>query len=163
MLFFISTALADGGSSQSAGWLSSLPMIALIFILYFLLIRPQQKRQKQHQALVSAVKKGDKVITNSGIVATVSKVLNEQEIVLEIADGVHCKFIKSAIASIINNEVPVQTPAAVEKKPAAPEKKTPEQTSMKKSSNPIMKSGPANFPKKGKKPMNKTQPSGKKK
>ncbi|MDR3224365.1 MAG: preprotein translocase subunit YajC [Holosporales bacterium] len=106
MLFFISTALAEGTASKSGNWMSFLPMVAFVAILYFLLIRPQQKRQKQHLALVASVKKGDKVITNSGIIATVSKIPNEQEVVLEIADGVHCKFVKSTIASVLQ-----ETPA----------------------------------------------------
>lgn len=105
MLFFITNALADAGSSQSGGVMSFLPMIAFIGILYFLLIRPQQKRQKQHQSLISAIKKGDKVVTSSGIIATVSKVLSDSEVVLEISDGVHCKFIKSAISNVVNQTV----------------------------------------------------------
>ncbi|MDR0744760.1 MAG: preprotein translocase subunit YajC [Holosporales bacterium] len=104
MLIFISNALADGApSSQAAGGLISfLPVIAFIAILYFLLIRPQQKKAKQHQALVAAIKKGDKVVTNSGIIATVVKMISDQEVMLEIADGVYCKFIKSTIASVLN-------------------------------------------------------------
>ncbi len=102
-MFFIGNAFADGAAAaQSSNWMSFLPMLAFVAILYFLLIRPQQKRAKQHQALVAAVKKGDKVVTNSGIIGTVSKVLNEQEIMLEIADGVNCKFVKSAITSVLN-------------------------------------------------------------
>ncbi|MDR2666981.1 MAG: preprotein translocase subunit YajC [Holosporales bacterium] len=115
-MLFISTALADGTTGQSGGgWMSFLPLVAFVGILYFLLIRPQQKRQKQHQSLISAIKKGDKVVTNSGIVGTISKVLNDNEVVLEIAEGVHCKFVKSAISNVVNNETPtVTTPASVE-------------------------------------------------
>ena len=102
-MFFISNAFADAGSTQSGGIMAFLPMIAFIVILYFLLIRPQQKRQKQHQELIASIKKGDKVVTNSGIIATVSKVVNEHEIILEIASGVHCKFVKSAISNIMAN------------------------------------------------------------
>jgi preprotein translocase subunit YajC len=109
-MLFISTALADGGGAgQSSGWMSFLPLVAFVGILYFLLIRPQQKRQKQHQSLIAAVKKGDKVVTSSGIVATVSKILNDSEIVLEIAEGVHCKFVKSSISNVVNNEIPATT------------------------------------------------------
>ena len=105
MFFFISEAFADNAAaSQTSGFMSFLPMIAFIGILYFLLIRPQQKRQKQHQALLSAIKKGDKVITNSGLIATVSKVLNDQEVILEISDGVCCKFIKSAISGTMDKK-----------------------------------------------------------
>lgn len=103
LVFFISDAFADAGSNQSGGIMAFLPMIAFVVILYFLLIHPQQKRQKQHQELIASIKKGDKVITNSGIIATVSKVVSEHEVILEIASGVHCKFVKSAISSVVDN------------------------------------------------------------
>ena len=102
-MFFISDAFADAGSSQSAGFMGFLPIIACVAILYFLLIRPQQKRQKQHQELIASIKKGDKVVTNSGIIATVSKVISEHEVVLEIAEGVHCRFVKTAISDVVEN------------------------------------------------------------
>lgn len=66
------------------------------------MIRPQQKRAKQHQALLASIKKGDKVVTNSGILATVVKVVNDNEIILEIANGVHVKFVKSTISNVID-------------------------------------------------------------
>lgn len=126
MIFFITNAFADGAAAQPGGGLMSfLPMIAFIAILYFLLIRPQQKKQKQHMALVASVKKGDKVVTNSGIIATVSKVLNEQEVVLEIADGVYCKFVKSTINSVFTKEAeliaanPVKEDSTVQEKKSA--------------------------------------------
>jgi preprotein translocase subunit YajC len=84
--------------------MSFIPMLAFIAILYFLLIRPQQKRQKQHKELISALKKGDKVVTSSGIIATVSKVTGDHEIVLEIAHNEHCKFVRSAIASVAQSD-----------------------------------------------------------
>ena len=100
---FISNAFADAGTAQSGGVMAFLPLVAFIAILYFLLIRPQQKRQKQHQELVSSIKKGDKVVTNSGIIATVSKVVSEHEVVLEIANGVHCRFVKASISNVVND------------------------------------------------------------
>jgi preprotein translocase subunit YajC len=103
MLFLIGQALADEKTQQSGGWISFLPMVALMGIIYFLLIRPQQKRTKQHQLLLASIKKGDKVTTSSGMLGTVSKIV-EQEVVLEIADGVHCKFVKSAIVSVVKAE-----------------------------------------------------------
>lgn len=131
MIFFITNAMAEGGSAQQSGGLMSfLPMIAIIGVLYFLLIRPQQKRAKQHQELLSKIKKGDKVITNSGIVATVSKILNEQEIILEIADGVQCKFIKSTIATVLDkNSKTDESPKKIE----APKKKESSAVSKKES------------------------------
>jgi preprotein translocase subunit YajC len=101
VFFVISTAYADGSAQQAGGWMSFLPMVAFIAVIYFLLIRPQQKRTKQHQALVAVLKKGDKVVTSSGIMATVSKVVSDQEIVLEIADGVHCRFVKSSVSCVV--------------------------------------------------------------
>lgn len=104
MLFFISQVFADGNTTkQSSSLLSFLPMIAFIAIMYFLLIRPQQKKQKQHQALISSIKKGDKVMTNSGLIAVVDSVENDQEVILEIANGVKCRFLKATIMNVINN------------------------------------------------------------
>ena len=110
MLFFISQVFADGNTpTQSSSLLSFLPMIAFIAIMYFLLIRPQQKKQKQHQALIASIKKGDKVMTNSGLIAVVDKVENDQEVVLEIANGVKCKFMKATIMNVINSNTTNQT------------------------------------------------------
>ena len=102
-----STAYADT-APQSGGLASLLLPISLIVVFYFLLIRPQQKQRKQHQTLIASLKKGDKVMTNSGLIATITKVVNDQEVLLEIANGVHCKFVKSAIINVINAESQVQ-------------------------------------------------------
>ena len=105
MLFFISQVFADGNTTtQSSSLLSFLPMVAFIALMYFLLIRPQQKKQKQHRELIASIKKGDKVMTNSGLIAVVDKVENDQEVILEIANGVKCKFVKATIMNVINNK-----------------------------------------------------------
>lgn len=110
MLFFIGQVFADGNTNtQQSSLLSFLPMVALIILMYFLLIRPQQKKQKQHQELIASIKEGDKVMTNSGLIATVDKVENEQEVILEIANGVKCRFVKGTIMNVINNNQPSQT------------------------------------------------------
>ncbi|MDR2074891.1 MAG: preprotein translocase subunit YajC [Holosporales bacterium] len=106
MIFFVGSAMADGAASSGGGLMSFLPMVLFIGIIYFLLIRPQQKRTKQHQALVSAIKKGDKVVTNSGIIGTIAKVLNDQEVLIEISDKIFVKFVKSTIASVVNPTAP---------------------------------------------------------
>ncbi len=104
MFFLISTAMADVAPvASSGGFMSFLPILFFIGVIYFLLIRPQQKRSKQHQALIASIKKGDKVVTNSGIIGTVVKVLNDQEILIEIADKVFVKFVKSTISSVVNS------------------------------------------------------------
>lgn len=121
MMFFISEAFADAAPVAGPGGLVSfLPMIAFIGILYFLLIRPQQKRAKQHQAMMIGLKKADKVVTVGGIIATVAKILNDNEVVLEIAEGVFCKFLKSSITNIISGQssVGVDHPEKIASQPA---------------------------------------------
>ena len=110
MLFLISQVFADGNTTkQSSSLLSFLPMIAFIAIMYFLLIRPQQKKQKQHKVLIDSIKKGDKVMTNSGLIAVVDSVENDQEVILEIANGVKCRFLKATIMNVINNNTTAST------------------------------------------------------
>lgn len=79
-------------------------MIALIFVIfYFLLIRPQQKKQKQHQNMLESVKKGDRVVTSGGVYGTVVGV-KDNVVVLRIAEDVKVEFVKSAISSIVTKE-----------------------------------------------------------
>ncbi|MDR2598121.1 MAG: preprotein translocase subunit YajC [Holosporales bacterium] len=112
-----SLAMADGQAVPGGGLMSFLPMLAFVAILYFLLIRPQQKRTKQHKAMIAAIKKGDKVVTSCGILATVSKIVSDQEVVLEIADGVHCKFVKSSIANVVGGDAVIaESPVPQESK-----------------------------------------------
>lgn len=93
---FSSLALAEG--SQQAGFASFIPLIALVVIFYFLLIRPQQKRAKDHKTLLKDISKGDEVLTNGGVLAKVTQV-NEDDtfVTLEIASGVEVKVQKQAI------------------------------------------------------------------
>lgn len=76
------------------------PLILLFAIFYFLLIRPQQQRQKQHQAMVAAVRRGDSVVTAGGIVGRVAKVKDDGEILVEIADNVQVRVVKSTLADV---------------------------------------------------------------
>ena len=76
------------------------PLILLFAIFYFLLIRPQQQRQKQHQEMVNAVRRGDSVVTAGGLVGRVAKVKDDGEILLEIADNVQVRVVKSTLADV---------------------------------------------------------------
>ncbi len=103
MTFFMSDAMAAGlpASGVQSDGTFSLIMIAAIFILfYFMLIRPQNKRAKEHQALVSKIKKGDEIITTSGILAKVSGI-DEQYIKAIIAEGIEVSFQRNAISSVL--------------------------------------------------------------
>ncbi|MDQ2093301.1 preprotein translocase subunit YajC [Rhodalgimonas zhirmunskyi] len=92
---------------EGAGAIGSfLPLILIFGIMYFLLIRPQQKKMKEHQAMVEALRRGDQVITQGGIVGKVSKVKDDGEIEVEIADGVKVRIIKSTVAQVLSKTEP---------------------------------------------------------
>jgi preprotein translocase subunit YajC len=91
-----------GGGAQSA-LASIVPLILMFAIFYFLLIRPQQKKAKEHKALLDALKKGDQVKTAGGIHGKVSAI-NDNVVTLEIASGVNVKIDKGFIASIQKND-----------------------------------------------------------
>jgi len=76
------------------------PLILLFAIFYFLLIRPQQQRAKQHQAMVNAVRRGDNVVTAGGMVGRVAKVKDDGEILVEIADNVQVRVVKSTLSDV---------------------------------------------------------------
>lgn len=85
-----------------------LPLILIFAIMYFLLIRPQQKKMKQHQAMVDAVRRGDQVITQGGMIGKVTKVKDDGEIEVEIADGVKVRVVKSTISQVMNKTEPAK-------------------------------------------------------
>jgi preprotein translocase subunit YajC len=76
------------------------PLLALFGIFYFLLIRPQQQRVKAHQEMVNAVKRGDTVVTAGGMIGKVAKVKDEAEIMVEIADNVQVRVLKSTLTEV---------------------------------------------------------------
>jgi preprotein translocase subunit YajC len=79
-----------------------LPFILIFAIMYFLLIRPQQKKVKEHKALVEAVKKGDEVVTQGGLIGKITKVKGEGRLEVEIASGVKVQVVQATIAQVIN-------------------------------------------------------------
>ena len=85
-----------------------LPLILIFAIMYFLLIRPQQKKVKEHQAMVGARRRGDKVVTQGGMIAKVTKVKDDNEIEVEIAEGVKVNVVKSTIATVVSKTEPAE-------------------------------------------------------
>jgi preprotein translocase subunit YajC len=81
--------------------ISLLYIVGLFAILYFLMIRPQQQRQKKHQEMISSIKTNDKVITIGGIYGTIEKI-KDNSIILEVADNVRMEFLKTAISQVVN-------------------------------------------------------------
>ncbi len=87
--------------------LQLLPLVLIFGVFWFLLIRPQMKKQKEHQALVAAVKKGDDVILSSGVYGKVSQIVDETRVEVEIASGVKVKVAKNMLADVLNKPVAV--------------------------------------------------------
>jgi preprotein translocase subunit YajC len=102
-------AQAASGMAQGQGMLGSfLPILLIIPVFYFLLIRPQQKKAKEHKALISAVKRGDRVVTTGGILGVVTKVIDNGEVQLEIAEGVRIRILRGSISDVVNRSEPAR-------------------------------------------------------
>jgi preprotein translocase subunit YajC len=93
-----------GGGAGGSQWMSFLPIILIFAIFYFLLIRPQQKRAKDHRALLSSLKVGDQVLTNGGIYGRVTG-LRDDVVTLEISDKVRVKVSRGHIAGVVKTDV----------------------------------------------------------
>ncbi|WP_434621493.1 preprotein translocase subunit YajC [Tabrizicola sp. M-4] len=94
------------GAGAGSAFASFIPLILIFAIMYFLLIRPQQKKMKEHKAMVEALRRGDQVVTQGGIVGKVTKVQEDNMVEVEIAEGVKVKVIKGTIAQVINKTEP---------------------------------------------------------
>jgi len=96
---FAQTAGAAAPAGGAAFFMQMVPLIAIFVIFYFLLIRPQQKRMKQHRAMIEGAKKGDQVVTGGGLIGKVTKV-EDQYVEVEIAPNVKVKAVKSTLSDI---------------------------------------------------------------
>ena len=105
---FISPAYAQAaGGGGGEAFQAFLQLILIFIVFYFLLIRPQQKKIKQHKETLEGIRRGDKVITGGGIIATVTKIDNDMEVTVEIAKDVKVKVQRSTIAGVVNRTEPV--------------------------------------------------------
>lgn len=98
--FFISDAMAQTAAGGQSSIISLLPMLALFVIFYFLLIRPQQKRQKEHKNMVAGLAKGDEVVTMGGVLGKITAV-DENFVSLEIAKGMEVKVQRVAVQAMM--------------------------------------------------------------
>jgi preprotein translocase subunit YajC len=103
MLMMMQSAPAAGSGGAAGLIMGIAPWLLIFVIFYFLMIRPQQQRVKQHQAEIAAVKKGDEVITGGGIRGKVTKVTDD-EAEVEIAQGVKIRVVKSTITAVLNGQ-----------------------------------------------------------
>jgi preprotein translocase subunit YajC len=107
---FITPAQAQGffgfGGGEGGGLGAFAPIILIFVVFYFLLIRPQQKKVKQHRDMLSVVKRGDRVLTGGGIIGTVTRVKDNDELVVEIADGVKINVLRSTLSDVLGRSEP---------------------------------------------------------
>ena len=94
---------------EGSAFAQFIPLILIFAIMYFLLIRPQQKKMKEHQAMVAAVRRGDVVVTQGGLIGKVSKVKEDGEVEVEIADGVRVRVVQSTIADVRSKTEPAKS------------------------------------------------------
>lgn len=113
MEFFVSVAHAQAAGGGGGGGFDAVgffvPLIGIFAIMYFLIIRPQQRRMKEHQAMIDAVRRGDEIITSGGILGKVTRVREgEEEVEVEIADGVRVRVLRAMIANVVSKTEPAK-------------------------------------------------------
>ncbi len=110
----ISTAFAQSGSPLGGDnmLVSLIPFILIFVIMYFLILRPQQRRVKQHQEMVKNVRRGDTVVTSGGLVGKVTKVVDDEQLEVEIAESVRIRQMRSMLAEVRAKGEPVKEEGA---------------------------------------------------
>jgi preprotein translocase subunit YajC len=114
---FVTPAFAQGSLFGGAGGeggmvMSLLPFVLIFVIMYFLILRPQQKRVKAHQEMVKNVRRGDTVVTNGGLIGKVTKVIDDDQIEIEIADEVRIRQLRGMLSDVRAKGEPVKDEAA---------------------------------------------------
>jgi preprotein translocase subunit YajC len=110
---FITPAFAQGSPFGGDASLVTqlLPFVLIFVIMYFLILRPQQKRVKAHQEMVKNVRRGDTVVTSGGLVGKVTKVIDDDQIEVEIADGIRVRQVKAMVSDVRAKGEPVKEEA----------------------------------------------------
>jgi len=108
MLISPAYAQGAGGSGTPDLLMSLLPFVLIFVIMYFLIIRPQRQRMKQHQEMVANLRRGDTVVTSGGLIGKVSKVVDDGEVQLELAEGLKVRAVRSMITEVRSKSEPVK-------------------------------------------------------
>ena len=132
MLISEAWAQAAGGAGGSDFLVQLFPLVLIFIVFYFLLIRPQQAKMRQQREMLAGVKRGDRVVTGGGIIGLVTKVIGENELQVELAEGVRVRIIKQTITDIVTRGESVRGGKDSEEDekpmlpvaPAAPERKS---------------------------------------
>ena len=106
---FVSPAFAQAPGGAGSGLEAILPLVLIFIVFYFLLIRPQQKKMKQHRETLAAIRRGDKVVTGGGIIGIVSKVDDEDQVTVEIAQDIKVKVRRDLISTVLLKPQPASS------------------------------------------------------
>ena len=107
MLISPAYAQAAGGAADPGLLPQLMPLVLIFGVFYFLLIRPQQKKQKLHREMLTAIRRGDRVVTGGGILGTVTKVISDGELQVEIADGVKVRVDRGMVQTVVSKSEPI--------------------------------------------------------
>ena len=109
---FVTPAFAQSNPFAGDSFIVQLlPFVLIFVIMYFLILRPQQKRAKDHQELIKNLRRGDTVITSGGLVGKVTKIVDDDQIEVEISDGVRVRQVRSMVSGVRANGEPVKDDA----------------------------------------------------
>ena len=137
---FITPAFAQATGGPDGGFLIQMvPFVLIFIILYFLIIRPQQRRAKEHKAMIEAVRRGDTVVTSGGLIGKVAKVIDENEISIEIAPDVKVKISRGAIGEVRSKGEPVKEEKAEKAEKPAKAKTTKPKSAVEKAKSAVEK------------------------
>lgn len=107
----VSPAFAQGlGGAGGGDFITTmLPLVMIFVVFYFLLIRPQQKRMKEQKAKIAAIRRGDRVVTGGGFIGTVAKIVDDNEVLVELAEGVRVRVVRQTITDVVAKGEPADS------------------------------------------------------
>ena len=117
----ITPAHAQGiqGMIDSQAVVQFLPIVLIFVVMYLFLIRPQQKKAQDHKKMLAALRRGDRVVTGGGVIGTVAKVVNDEEVLVDIAEGTRVRVVRSTIGSVLAKSEPAKDKDRAEAAPEA--------------------------------------------
>jgi len=101
-----------GGDGASSTLVQIAPLALIFVVFYFFLIRPQQQKAKNQKAMLGAIRRGDRVVTGGGLIGTVAKVIGNEEVLIDLAEGMRVRAVRSTIVSVLTKTEPVSGKAA---------------------------------------------------
>lgn len=105
-MFLISPAYAQAAGDTTSTIMQMAPLALIFVVFYMFLIRPQQKKAKETKAMLDAIKRGDRVVTGGGIIGTIAKIANNDEVLIDIAENTRVRVLRATIASVLAKPLP---------------------------------------------------------